>query len=139
MWISSIILILFGTFNMVIEQVTLENNIIDRVAFNIIYWKHSVVVGSSAYVVEASDDELEGNSIKEKELYSGWQILYGLRDWLQSGINVVIDNQFVSMHAIDDFVEAANFLQLKVNYVAELSYEENMNEPYITSIKFKRR
>jgi GTP:adenosylcobinamide-phosphate guanylyltransferase len=141
MWLFSIISIFIGAFIVVVEQGELEEITIHNFASQIIYKKHSVILGVAVTtdVIEKEANEQEVNSVEVKEVYSGWQILYSLREWIQTGIKVVIDKHVVSVETVDDFIVAKNLLKLNADYIADLSYTKNMNKIYVKSIKFERK
>lgn len=141
MWLFSIISIFIGAFIVVVEQGELEEITIHNFASHIIYKKHSVILGVAVTtdVIEKEANEQEVNSVEVKEVYSGWQILYSLREWIQTGIKVVIDKHVVSVETVDDFIVAKNLLKLNADYIADLSYTKNMNKIYVKSIKFERK
>lgn len=141
MWLFSIISIFIGEFIVVVEQGELEEITIHNFASQIIYKKHSVILGVAVTtdVIEKEANEQEVNSVEVKEVYSGWQILYSLREWIQTGIKVVIDKHVVSVETVDDFIVAKNLLKLNADYIADLSYTKNMNKIYVKSIKFERK
>lgn len=128
-WLSCVILLCMTALGLMIGQGRLQDTVIRELVPHIVTNQQGVIVES---------DQIQGEGT-----YTGGQILYSLREWLQDGVSIMIDHQVMSPKFADDVLGfpptlPAEQLDVNAEYVAEFTYL-NSDIKKIQVIQFKRK
>lgn len=129
-WLSSIMLLCIMALGLIVGQSRLQEAVISELVPHIVSNQHGVIVQTTS---SEGDDS-----------YTGGQILYSLRAWLNDGVMVMVDDQVISVKAEDNLLDfppvLSNAKQLDLTgiYVAAFTYHEGDSQA-VQSINFTRK
>lgn len=129
-WLSSVILLCIVALGLIVGQSRLQDAVITELVPHIVSNQNGVIVQTT--------------SGEEHDSYTGGQILYSLRAWLNDGITIMVDDQVISVKSEDNLLDfppaLSNAKQIDLNgiYVATFTYHEG-DVQAIQSINFTRK